>query len=105
MDAILQPHYEAACARVAAHPVVLAVQDTTSLNYNTQPAIENLGPIGTRADTWMGLMVHDTMAFSPVSASATSEKSFPSSRRKATVAQERAGGELRLPGSSNTRGF
>jgi hypothetical protein len=65
MDAILQPHHEAACARIAAHPVVLAVQDTTSLNYNTQPAIENLGPIGTRADTWMGLMVHDTMAFSP----------------------------------------
>jgi len=45
--------------------VVLAVQDTTSLNYDAQPAIENLGPIGTRADCWFGLMVHDTMAFSP----------------------------------------
>jgi hypothetical protein len=65
MDAILQSHYEASCARAAAHPVVLAVQDTTSLNYNTQPAIENLGPIGSRADTWLGLMVHDTMAFTP----------------------------------------
>jgi hypothetical protein len=65
MDAILQSHYEAACARIAAHPVVLAVQDTTSLNYNTQPAIENLGPIGSRAHTWLGLMVHDTMAFTP----------------------------------------
>lgn len=65
MDAILQSHYEAACARIAAHPVVLAVQDTTSLNYNTQPAIENLGPIGTRPDTWLGLLVHDTMAFTP----------------------------------------
>lgn len=65
MDAILQSHYEASCARIAAHPVVLAVQDTTSLNYNTQPAIENLGPIGSRADTWLGLMVHDTMAFTP----------------------------------------
>jgi hypothetical protein len=65
MDAILQSHYEASCARVAAYPVVLAVQDTTSLNYNTQPAIENLGPIGSRADTWLGLMVHDTMAFTP----------------------------------------
>jgi Domain of unknown function (DUF4338)/Transposase DNA-binding/Transposase Tn5 dimerisation domain len=65
MDAILQAHYEASCARIAAHPVVLAVQDTTSLNYNTQPAIENLGPIGSRADTWLGLMVHDTMAFTP----------------------------------------
>jgi len=65
MDAILQSHYEATRARVSSHPVVLAVQDTTSLNYNTQPAIENLGPIGSRADTWLGLMVHDTMAFTP----------------------------------------
>jgi hypothetical protein len=65
MDAILQSHYEAAAARAGAHAVVLAVQDTTSLNYNTQPAIENLGPIGTRADTWLGLMVHDTMLFTP----------------------------------------
>lgn len=65
MDAILQSHYEASGARIAAHPVVLAVQDTTSLNYNTQPAIENLGPIGSRADTWLGLMVHDTLAFTP----------------------------------------
>jgi hypothetical protein len=39
--------------------------DTTSLNYNTQPAIENLGPVGSRADTWLGLLVHDTMAFTP----------------------------------------
>jgi hypothetical protein len=65
MDAILQSHYEASYARIAAQPVVLAVQDTTSLNYNTQPAIENLGPIGSRADTWLGLMVHDTLAFTP----------------------------------------
>jgi hypothetical protein len=65
MDALLQSHYQASTARIGAHPVVLAVQDTTSLNYNAQPAIENLGPIGTRADTWFGLMVHDTMAFTP----------------------------------------
>lgn len=65
MDAILQSHYEASGARIAQAPVVLAVQDTTSLNYNSQPAIEHLGPIGPRADTWLGLMVHDTMAFTP----------------------------------------
>jgi hypothetical protein len=34
------------------------------LNYDAQPAIENLGPIGARADAWFGLLVHDTMAFS-----------------------------------------
>jgi hypothetical protein len=65
MDALLAAHIEATAARARTEPVVLAVQDTTSLNYNSQPAIENLGPIGTRADTWLGLMVHDTMAFSP----------------------------------------
>lgn len=64
MDAILQSHFEATAGRASSEPVVLAVQDTTSLNYDAQPAIENLGPIGSRADTWFGLMVHDTMAFS-----------------------------------------
>jgi hypothetical protein len=64
MDAILQSHYQATAGRAGREPVVLAVQDTTSLNYDAQPAIENLGPIGTRADAWFGLMVHDTMAFS-----------------------------------------
>lgn len=64
MQAILASHYEASAQRASREPVVLAVQDTTSLNYNAQPAIENLGPIGTRADAWFGLLVHDTMAFS-----------------------------------------
>jgi Domain of unknown function (DUF4338)/Transposase DNA-binding/Transposase Tn5 dimerisation domain len=65
MQAILAPHYEASTARVKAHAVVLAAQDTTSLNYDAQPAMENLGPIGTREDSIYGLLVHDTMAFSP----------------------------------------
>jgi hypothetical protein len=65
MDAILAPHIAATSERARTEPVVLAVQDTTSLNYNAQPAIENLGPIGTRPDIWFGLMVHDTLAFNP----------------------------------------
>lgn len=65
MDAILQSHYEATAGRASGEPIVLAVQDTTSLNYDAQPAIENLGPIGSRADAWFGLLVHDTMLFSP----------------------------------------
>ena len=64
MEAILQAHCQATAERAAAHEVVLAVQDTTSLNYNAQPAIENLGPIGTHRDACFGLLVHDTMAFS-----------------------------------------
>lgn len=65
MEAILAPHYEASTARMKAHAVVLAAQDTTSLNYDAQPAMANLGPIGTRADSVYGLLVHDTMAFTP----------------------------------------
>ena len=65
MEAILASHYETSAARVKAHAVVLAAQDTTSLSYDAQPAMENLGPIGTREDSVYGLLVHDTMAFTP----------------------------------------
>jgi hypothetical protein len=63
MDAVLKSHYAATAARVTQHPVVLAVQDTTSLNYSTHPAAENLGLIGSNAQGPIGLLVHDTMAF------------------------------------------
>lgn len=63
MQAVLESHYAATAVRVAQHPVVLAAQDTTSLNYCTHPATENLGPIGTHPGGAIGLLVHDTMAF------------------------------------------
>jgi hypothetical protein len=63
MDAVLQSHYAATARRVAEHPVVLAAQDTTSLNYSAHPATENLGLIGSQAEGLVGLLVHDTMAF------------------------------------------
>src|SRR4030043_919016 len=43
--------------------VVLAVQDTTTLNYTAHPATENLGPIGYRRNGGIGLVVHRTMVF------------------------------------------
>src|SRR5882724_708984 len=63
MDAVLQSHYAATAARMAQQAVVLAAQDTTSLNYSTHPATENLGPISSMKDGAVGLLVHDTMAF------------------------------------------
>ena len=63
MDVLLKPHYEATQQRVAAEKVVLAVQDTTSLNYSTHPATENLGPIGSQKEGIIGLLMHSTMAF------------------------------------------
>jgi len=63
MDTVLEQHYEASLGRVSQEAVVLAIQDTTSLNYTAHPATENLGPIGYRLDKGVGLIVHDTMSF------------------------------------------
>lgn len=63
MENILSPHYESTQKRIKEEKVVLAVQDTTSLNYSLHPATMNLGPIGSNGDATIGLMVHDTMAF------------------------------------------
>jgi hypothetical protein len=63
MDRLLESHYQATRQRVAQQKVVLAVQDTTSLNYSAHPATEDLGPIGSREGGPLGLLVHDTMAF------------------------------------------
>jgi hypothetical protein len=65
MEKIMQPHYETTAKRIGEHKIVLAVQDTTSLNYSAHPATENIGYIGSRKDGGpIGLMVHNTMAFS-----------------------------------------
>jgi len=64
MDALLEPHIESTQHRIGKEKVVLAVQDTTSLNYSTHPATQDLGPIASQRDGIIGLMVHDTMAFS-----------------------------------------
>jgi uncharacterized protein DUF4338/transposase Tn5 family protein/transposase-like protein len=63
MDALLAPHYEATRQRVAAEPWVLAVQDTTFLNYSAHPATDDLGPIGSEREGAVGLALHSTLAF------------------------------------------
>jgi len=63
MKATLGAHYEATARRASEKPVVLAVQDTTTLNYSTHPATTDLGLIGSKQGGPIGLLVHDTMAF------------------------------------------
>jgi len=63
MDRVLAQHYEATVARSSQEGVVLAAQDTTTLNYTAHPATEDLGPIGYRLDKGLGLILHETMAF------------------------------------------
>jgi len=63
MDKVLQSHYESSVQRVAQEKIVLAIQDTTTLDYSAHPATERLGPIAFKANGRIGLLVHDTMAF------------------------------------------
>jgi len=64
MQTLLRPHIESTIERLRSHPVILAVQDTTTLNYTAHPP-EGVGPINTSQNSAVGLLVHDTMAFTP----------------------------------------
>jgi hypothetical protein len=64
MQTLLRPHIESTLDRLRAHPVILAVQDSTTLTYTAHPP-EGAGPINTSQNSAVGLMVHDTMAFTP----------------------------------------
>ena len=65
MNTILSSHYDSTMERSAREKinVVLAVQDTTSFNYDTHADMEGLGPINTHVDGAQGILLHDTMAY------------------------------------------
>jgi Druantia protein DruA/Transposase DNA-binding/Transposase Tn5 dimerisation domain len=65
MDTLLAAHYQSTMERIAREkvPVVLAVQDTTSFNYDTHAEMEGLGPINKRIDGAQGILMHGTMAY------------------------------------------
>jgi len=64
MQTLLRPHIESTIERLRSHKVILAVQDTTSLNYTAHPP-EGVGPINNGQNSAVGLELHDTMAFTP----------------------------------------
>jgi hypothetical protein len=64
MQTLIRPHIESTIERIRPHKVVLAVQDTTSVNYTAHPP-EGVGPINTGLNSAVGLELHDTMAFTP----------------------------------------
>lgn len=65
-DKILQPHQQRTLARVRAEKTVLAVQDTTSLNYTHHESKTGLGSIGSNANKrYEGLLIHSTLAITP----------------------------------------
>ncbi len=62
LQSVLHGHVEATYDRVAKQQVVLAVQDTSSLNYTAHPLTEGLGPINTTKDNGIGMFLHPTLA-------------------------------------------
>jgi hypothetical protein len=66
MDTVLFSHAQATVDRIRAHPVVLAVQDTTDLDYTHQAlGTLDLGPLQSVDDLTVGLKLHETIAFTP----------------------------------------
>jgi hypothetical protein len=62
LQKLLQPHYASTERRMAREQVVLAVQDTTEIDYTVLEDTEDLGPIGNHEDGAQGLLLHDTLA-------------------------------------------
>lgn len=62
---ILQPHTARTLERARSAAVVLAVNDTTGLNFDHRPATTGLGPIRTRRDKTYGLWLHSLVCFTP----------------------------------------
>jgi Transposase DNA-binding/Transposase Tn5 dimerisation domain len=60
---MLASHVSATYERAVRVPVVLAVQDTTEVDWTGHPATTGLGPIG--HPQHQGLLVHSTLAFTP----------------------------------------
>lgn len=60
---LLLSHQAATLARVREHAVILAVQDTTFLDFTAHPQTQALGPLATEHNR--GLCSHNTLAFTP----------------------------------------
>ena len=57
-EKVLEPHFARTTVRLAGEAVVLAVQDTSYLNYTHHPKTAGLGPIGTEQQQLQGLVMH-----------------------------------------------
>lgn len=60
-EKILLPHQERTKERISGQKVVLAVQDTTYLDYSHHPSKEGMGPIGTEKQHLRGLVMHSSL--------------------------------------------
>ena len=59
---IFGPHQERTVERIKGEPLVIAIQDTTYVNYTNHKKTSGLGPIGDSRSDSQGLAVHSTLA-------------------------------------------
>jgi hypothetical protein len=62
---MLAPHVVSSLERMRGQEVILAVQDTTFIDYTAHPETDGLGPIHSSGDGGWGLICHGTLAFTP----------------------------------------
>jgi hypothetical protein len=65
LEDILAPHQRRTMERMRGYPLVLAVEDTCYLDYNSHVKTVGLGPIGTQKQDLWGLVLHSTLAVTP----------------------------------------
>lgn len=61
-ELIFEEHQKLTQERIKSHNIVLAIQDTTYLNYTNHEKKEGIGPIGTKEQDIKGLIMHSTLA-------------------------------------------
>ncbi len=62
-EKVLEPHYQSTKKRMAQHKTVLCIEDTTELDYTSQPQLKGLGPL--TYEDQNGLYLHPTIAVTP----------------------------------------
>lgn len=62
MEQILAPHQQRTKERMSGHQSILALQDSSYLDYTHHPSKRGLGPIGTSQQTLNGLVMHSVLA-------------------------------------------
>jgi len=65
IEQLLEGHLQATVQRMKEHRVVLAVQDTTTINYAAHLQTEGLGPTNRNANSGRGMLLHSTLAVTP----------------------------------------
>lgn len=62
---LLEPHTKRTVARMKSYPLVLAVQDTTYLNFTGHPKTKGLGEMGAKRQNQRGFGLHSTLIVTP----------------------------------------